>query len=60
MEAEPRIDDARPGPDRRTDRAASHVYPAVELVDVKVVYRPGGPPAFEVPVLLESVFSGIH
>ena len=51
MEAEPRLHDAHPGPGRRTDRAASHVYPAVELADVKVVYRPGGPPALEVPRL---------
>ena len=51
LEAEPRLHDAHPGPGRRTDGAASHVYPAVELADVKVVYRPGGPPALEVPRL---------
>ncbi len=36
MDAEPRLHDAHPGPGRRTDRAASHVYPAVKLSDVKV------------------------
>ncbi len=51
MDAAPRTDDARPGPGRRTGRAAPHVAPAVTLADVKVVYRPGGPPALEVPRL---------